>query len=141
MPSFRGSSQPRNQTHISRISCNAGRFVITEPPGIPASFTAPGLRAPDARRFPDRTAEGSWDLLCNSRLLPILGPDSAPSSRLFPLEAIIPGGLAGRAGRRARPPPPREPSLRNSVWLLYKYLSLYTGFFPPQPDFFLSFIC
>lgn len=48
-------------------------------------------------------------------------------------------GLAGRAGRRARPPPPREPSPCNSVWLLYKYLNLYSGFFRPRPDFFLSF--
>ena len=35
MPSSRGSSQPRDQTYIS---CIAGRFFITEPPGKP-TFT------------------------------------------------------------------------------------------------------
>ena len=29
---FRGSSQPRGQTHVSCISCIAGRFFTTEPP-------------------------------------------------------------------------------------------------------------
>ena len=31
----RGSSQPRDQTHISCISCIAGRFFTTAPPGKP----------------------------------------------------------------------------------------------------------
>lgn len=76
----------------------------------PASSTAPGLRAPDARRLPDRTAEGSWDLLCNSRLLPVLGPDSTPGSRLFPLEAINPGWPAEPVAARGlhRPGSPRR---------------------------------
>ena len=30
-----GSSQPRDQTHVSFISCSAGGFFITEPPGKP----------------------------------------------------------------------------------------------------------
>ena len=35
MPSSRGSSRPRDWTHIS---CTAGRFSITEPPGKPQLF-------------------------------------------------------------------------------------------------------
>ena len=35
MPSSRGSSRPRDQTHISCCPCIAGRFFITEPPGKP----------------------------------------------------------------------------------------------------------
>ena len=35
MPSFRASSQPRNQTHVSCGSCIAGQFFTTEPPGKP----------------------------------------------------------------------------------------------------------
>ena len=31
----RGSSQPRGQTHVSCVSCNAGSFFTTEPPGKP----------------------------------------------------------------------------------------------------------
>ena len=48
MPSSRWSSQPRNQTHISYVSCIAGRFFIAEPlgkpdiPGIP-TLTNPSL--------------------------------------------------------------------------------------------------
>ena len=33
LPSFRGSSQWRDWTCISCVSCNAGRFFTTEPPG------------------------------------------------------------------------------------------------------------
>ena len=36
MPSSRGSSQPRDQTCVSCISCFASRFFTTEPPGKPA---------------------------------------------------------------------------------------------------------
>ena len=36
MPSSRGSSQPRNQTHIS---CIVGRFFTSEPPGKPRMIT------------------------------------------------------------------------------------------------------
>ena len=35
MPSSRGSSQSRDRTHVSCISCTAGRFFTTEPPGKP----------------------------------------------------------------------------------------------------------
>ena len=35
MPSSRGSSWPRDQTHISWISCIAGQFFAIEPPGKP----------------------------------------------------------------------------------------------------------
>ena len=40
MSSFRGSSQPRDQTLISCGSCSAGGFFITELPGMP-SFLVP----------------------------------------------------------------------------------------------------
>ena len=33
MPSSRGSSQPRVGTHVSCVSCIAGRFLTTTPPG------------------------------------------------------------------------------------------------------------
>ena len=35
MPFSRGSSQPRNQTQVSCISCTAGRFSTAEPSGKP----------------------------------------------------------------------------------------------------------
>ena len=35
MPSSRGSTQPRNQTHVSCSSCIADGFLTTEPPGKP----------------------------------------------------------------------------------------------------------
>ena len=35
MPSSRGSSWPRDQTHVSCVSCIAGRFFTTEPLGSP----------------------------------------------------------------------------------------------------------
>ena len=38
MPSFKGLSPSRDQTHVSCISCTAGRFFTTEPPGKPQVF-------------------------------------------------------------------------------------------------------
>ena len=35
MPSSRGFSRPRDQTHVSCVSCIAGRFFTTELPGKP----------------------------------------------------------------------------------------------------------
>ena len=35
IPSFRGSSQPRDWTQVSWIACIAGKFLTTEPPGKP----------------------------------------------------------------------------------------------------------
>ena len=35
MPSLRGSSWHRDRTHVSCVSCIAGRFFTTEPPGKP----------------------------------------------------------------------------------------------------------
>ena len=35
LPSFRGSCQPGDRTHISYGSCTAGGFITTEPPGKP----------------------------------------------------------------------------------------------------------
>ena len=34
-PFSRGSSQPRDRTHILHVSCIAGRFFTTKPPGKP----------------------------------------------------------------------------------------------------------
>ena len=42
MPSSRGSSQPRDQTHVSCGSSVAGKFFTAEPPGKPS----PDLRGP-----------------------------------------------------------------------------------------------
>ena len=42
MPSSRGSSQPRDQTHVSCSSSVAGKFFAAEPPGKPS----PDLRGP-----------------------------------------------------------------------------------------------
>ena len=36
--SSKGSSQPKDGTHVSCISCTAGRFFTTEPPGRPLNF-------------------------------------------------------------------------------------------------------
>ena len=38
IPFSRGSSQPRNQTWVSHVSCIAGRFFTTEPQGMPISI-------------------------------------------------------------------------------------------------------
>ena len=38
MPCFRGSSWPRDQTHVSCGSCTAGGFFTTEPPGKPICY-------------------------------------------------------------------------------------------------------
>lgn len=81
----------------------------------PASSTAPRAPSAGCLPLPDRTAEGSWDLLCNSRLLPVLGPDSAPGSRLFPLEAQTRADRRSRSPRAASTAP--EPSPCSSVWL------------------------
>ena len=35
VPSSRGSSQRRNRTRVSYLSCTAGRFLTAEPPGKP----------------------------------------------------------------------------------------------------------
>ena len=37
----RGSSRPRGRTHVSCVSCVAGRFFTTEPPGNPKTKTLP----------------------------------------------------------------------------------------------------
>ena len=39
MPSSRGSSRPRNQTHVSCVSCIAGGFFTAEPPGKPTCLS------------------------------------------------------------------------------------------------------
>ena len=38
MPSSRGSSRPRDWTHVSCVACIAGRFITTEPPRKPFSL-------------------------------------------------------------------------------------------------------
>ena len=37
-----GSSQPTDQTHVSCVSCTAGRFFTTEPPGKPVAESGVG---------------------------------------------------------------------------------------------------
>ena len=39
MPSSRGPSRPRVQTHLSCLSCIPGTFFTTEPPGKPLYFS------------------------------------------------------------------------------------------------------
>ena len=38
MPSSRGSSQPRDQTHVSCVSCTAGRFLLLSHRERPSLF-------------------------------------------------------------------------------------------------------
>ena len=38
MPSYRGSSRPRDQTHVSYSSCIANRFFTAEPLGKPSEW-------------------------------------------------------------------------------------------------------
>ena len=45
-PSSRGSSQPRDQTHISYVSCIAGGFFTTEPPGKPSKLSTASQVSP-----------------------------------------------------------------------------------------------
>ena len=45
MPSSRGSSRPRDRTRISCISCIAGIFFTTEPPGKPTIFPAAAAKS------------------------------------------------------------------------------------------------
>ena len=47
MPSSRGSSRPRDQTHISCSSCIVGRFFTTEPPGKPIDRHCFHLNCPE----------------------------------------------------------------------------------------------
>ena len=39
MPSSRGFSQPRDQTHVSYVSCIGRWFFTAEPPGSPSKST------------------------------------------------------------------------------------------------------
>ena len=50
----RGSSRPRNQTHVS---CTAGRFFTTEPPG---SHIEPSPKGPHEGRRDCRRQESPW---------------------------------------------------------------------------------
>ena len=43
MPSSRGSSWPKDQTHIACISGTAGRYFTTEPPRKPDSYSADNI--------------------------------------------------------------------------------------------------
>ena len=47
MPSSRGSSRPRDRTHVSCSSCIAGRFFTTEPPGKPIDRHCFHLNCPE----------------------------------------------------------------------------------------------
>ena len=42
VPSSKGSSQPRDQTHVLCVSCITGGFFTTEPPGKPSSTSGGG---------------------------------------------------------------------------------------------------
>ena len=59
MPSPRGSSQPRDRTHVSCSPCIAGRFFTAEPAGTPShqadvQLNSPGAAAPDHLVSPGR---------------------------------------------------------------------------------------
>ena len=41
MPFSRGSFWPRDQTHMSSVSCIVGRFFTAEPPGKPRIYSVP----------------------------------------------------------------------------------------------------
>ena len=49
-PYSRGSSQPRDQTHVFCGFCTAGKFFTTELPGKPHLFSAMSVRIPTAHR-------------------------------------------------------------------------------------------
>ena len=49
VPSSRGSSQPRDLSHVSYCSCIAGNFFTTEPPGKPHLTIHPVLALPVSR--------------------------------------------------------------------------------------------
>ena len=44
MPFSRGSFWPRDQTHISSVSCTVGRFFTAEPQGKPRIYSVPWLQ-------------------------------------------------------------------------------------------------
>ena len=47
VPSFRGSSRPRDQTHVSCRCCTAGRFSTAEPQGKPTDRHRSHLNCPE----------------------------------------------------------------------------------------------
>ena len=55
---LRGSSRPRDQTHVSWVSCIAGRFFPTQPPGKPEFiYWNPNAQCDDSGR------RGLWEAL------------------------------------------------------------------------------
>ena len=58
MSSSRGSSQPRDQTWVSWVSCIAGRFFTTEPPGKPTLCPSSPQTVAE-----HNGAAGAWPLL------------------------------------------------------------------------------
>ena len=56
MPSFKESSQPKDQTRVSYSSCIVGRFFTTKPPGMPLKNLAEG--------------HIMWELCCLSVAIP-----------------------------------------------------------------------
>ena len=74
IPFSRGSSQPRDWTRISYISCTAGRFITTEPPGRPNSQH---LCPPRKKR------EFIWEILTRQQALPRTTMSIGESKVLF----------------------------------------------------------
>ena len=54
MPSSRGSSQPRDQTHSSCGSCIDRQILYAEPPGKPFSVQWEGYLASELTLYPSR---------------------------------------------------------------------------------------
>ena len=69
MHSFRGSSQPKDQTHISCRSCTAGGFFTTEPPGKSKNTGLDSLSLLQGNLLDPRIELGSPALQADSFLL------------------------------------------------------------------------
>ena len=63
VPSSRGSSRPRNWTHVSRLSCTVAGSLPTEPSGKPPTSSYPTFKTLLKSSFPPLTASS---LSCSS---------------------------------------------------------------------------
>ena len=107
MPSPRGSSQPRDWTHVSCSSCIAGGFFITEPPGNPShqadlQLNSTGEVVPDHLVSP-----GPLLILCPSLACPF------PSLSLIQFDVCVCVRVRGhqKEGQRRAKPPSLSPAL------------------------------
>ena len=57
IPSFRGSSQHRDRTWVSWVSCIAGEFITTDPPGKPLWI----VRTPQKRTKSQKWRNNHWN--------------------------------------------------------------------------------